>query len=105
VYYILQFKKKDSVDLETFRTTVRASLEWWAENNPQDELLLLAGRTMRLGPAPGYIAVWKLSGLARLEEWLSGTREKLARPDVPTIVSVADFVHGGLYEDLGEEVP
>ena len=98
MYYVEFFRKRDGVPIEEFHREVRQSYSQWQQDHPQDELVLLIGRTWRLGPRPSYICVWKIRDLARIDEW----RRDMPGPDVMdrTVQIIED---AGVYEDLGQE--
>ena len=50
MYYIVFVEKNPGVSQQRFQEVVRASNERWAANHPGDELVMIIGRTWRLGP-------------------------------------------------------
>jgi hypothetical protein len=67
MYYIEFIHWDRSVPLEIFRFLGQQS-SGWKDNSP-DRLVLQLGRTLRLGPQPGYLAIWEIPGIYRLDEW------------------------------------
>lgn len=67
MYYIEFINWDRSVPLEIFRFLGQQS-SGWKENSP-DRLVLQLGRTLRFGPQPGYLAIWEIPGIHRLDEW------------------------------------
>lgn len=102
MYYIEFFKKKDGVKVADFHETVRASFDYWEKHNPPDKLVLLLGRTWRMSPDPGYIAVWEITDFQRFREWEESARRK-REAGAPNVAEVADMVDSGLYESFGLE--
>jgi hypothetical protein len=102
MYYIEYFRRKPGVDLDEFHRTVKASFDYWEKNNPPDKLVLLLGRTWRMGPDPGYIAVWKMSDFQRLREWEQSAAKKKAS-GAANVADVAEMLDSGMYEDFGQE--
>ncbi len=98
MYYIEFFSKKEGVPLERFYKEVREGYEQWMKEHPDDELVLLIGRTWRLGPEPNYMAVWKVKDFARFDEW------KKHMPGPEEIEKGAQIIEfAGTYEEFGEE--
>jgi hypothetical protein len=69
--YVEYRSRKQDVDLEIFHTLVGQRTNAWADQYPEDILVLNAGRTWRLGPEPEYLVVYYTpdSGLERFTEW------------------------------------
>ncbi len=62
----VEFIQRDRfVPVELFRA-LGDQASW---TDPDDELVLNVGRTLRLGPHPAYMAFWRCKGMARLDEW------------------------------------
>ena len=102
MYYIEYFRRRPGVPIETFHETVRASFDYWQAHNPPDRLVLLLGRTWRLGPSPEYLAAWEIEGVERLTAWEEAARAKKLS-GAPNVADVAEMVESGLYEELGAE--
>jgi hypothetical protein len=72
--------------LQRFHRAVAAGASGWESSWSEDELILIVGRTWRLGPEPEYMTVWHTStaGLARIDEWdkvfRSGEADELEKP-------------------------
>jgi hypothetical protein len=102
LYYVEYFRRKKGVPLGEFHETVRASFRYWEENNPPDRLVLLIGRTWRMGPDPGYMAVWEVNDFQRLRDWeVSAAKKKSA--GAPNVADVADMLDSGVYERFSRE--
>ena len=104
--YIEYISRLPGIDLETFRAQAAQGQEGW-ESGYEDELVLSAGRTWRLGPNPGYMTVWhtRNAGLERLDAWdrifRSGEADHLEQP----FFQVAQIDVAGCYDPLLEPVP
>jgi hypothetical protein len=53
--------------IEIFRHLGNQKSDW--APGSKDRVLLQLGRTMRLGPEPGYLCLWEIPGLDRLDAW------------------------------------
>lgn len=67
MFYIEFIHWDRSIPIEIFRFLGKQS-SGWNEDSP-DRLVLQLGRTLRLGPEPGYLAVWEIPDIRRLDEW------------------------------------
>lgn len=104
MYYIEYFSRNPGVELDRFHQVVRENFDQWQRLYPQDKLLLLIGRTFRMGPEPMYMAVWQPHSFARFDEWKSAfTTSPEASLAFEEFAKVATIEHAGVYEDLGEE--
>ncbi len=98
MYYVEHFSKREGVPIEEFYREVKESYAQWLRNHPEDELVLLIGRTWRLGPKPNYMAIWKIRDFARFDQW----RKDMPGPSVMEKgAQVIEFA--GVYEDFGQE--
>jgi hypothetical protein len=104
VYYIEFVEKNAGVDQKEFQQVVRASNERWADDHPGDELVMIIGRTWRLGPPPTYMVVWKIKDFATFETWNAEFQKARVLEDHGKFREVGTIVHAGVYEDLGQEV-
>ena len=104
--YIEYISRLPGIDLETFRTQAAQGQEGW-DSGYEDELVLSAGRTWRLGPDQGYMTVWhtRNAGLDRIDAWdrifRSGEADALEQP----FFQVARIDVAGCYDPLLEPVP
>jgi hypothetical protein len=71
--YIEYISRRPGVTLEEFRALVGYSQPRWSKLFPEDRLVLLLGRTWRVGSEPEYLAVWAnaASGIERIDAWES----------------------------------
>jgi hypothetical protein len=104
VYYIEFVEKNDGVSQTEFQQVVRASNERWAAEHPDDELVMIIGRTWRLGPPPTYMVIWKIRDFAAFETWNAEFRKPRILENHGEFRAVGTIVHAGVYEDLGNEV-
>ena len=67
--YIEYIQKEAGVDYEIF--TFLGDQSWWAgaDSDGDDAMVAQLGRTLRLGPEPAYMAIWRCRGLDKLDEW------------------------------------
>jgi hypothetical protein len=104
VYYIEFVERNEGVPLKRFQEVVRMSNERWQREHPDDELVLMIGRTWRMGPKPGYMVIWRIKDFTTFERW----NAEFARPDTlqkhGEMEDVGTIVDAGVYEDLGREV-
>lgn len=103
-YYIEYFTRPEDVPLDEFHTKVKAFYDGWAAAHPEDELVLMLGRTWRLGPRPAHLSVWRFRDFARFDDWKAQLERYRAeqghRGGEPFMV----VEKAGVYEDLGEEI-
>jgi hypothetical protein len=104
VYYIEFVERNDGVSQGRFQEVVRMSNERWAAAHPDDELVMIIGRTWRLGPKPTYMVIWKIKDFATFETWNSEFRRQQVLDDHGEFEEVGTIVDAGVYEDLGSEV-
>jgi hypothetical protein len=104
VYYIEFIEPRPGVTQEQFQQVVRMSNERWARAHPDDELVLLIGRTWRLGPKPPYLCVWRIKDVSTLSRWTREFQDPGTMKDHLQFRDVGVIVDAGLYDDLGEEV-
>ena len=98
MYYIEFFRKREGVPIDEFHKHVREDYEGWMKEHPEDELVLLIGRTWRLGPTPGYICIWKLKDFSRLDAMKQEMPPPHEMEAAPVVIEYA-----GCYEEFGEE--
>jgi hypothetical protein len=104
VYYIEFVEKNDGVPQKRFQEVVRMSNERWAATHPGEELVMIIGRTWRLGPKPGYMVVWRIKDFTTFETWNTEFQKQDILDDHGEFREVATIVDAGVYEDLGSEV-
>ena len=103
-YYIEYVEPKPGVSQQRFQEVVRMSNKRWAAAHPGDELVMIIGRTWRLGPKPTYMVVWRIKDFTAFETWNSEFRRQQILDDHGEFTEVATIVDAGLYADLGHEV-
>ncbi len=103
MYYIEYFRPKPGIPYERFQRVVSAIYEEWKSFIPEDQLLLILGRTWRLGPEPPYIAIWRCKDMARVDAWGKVGLSPEVEAKMAEFMEVATVEDGGLYEDFGRE--
>lgn len=77
---------------------------WWADADAQgdDELVAQLGRTLRLGPHPCYMAIWRCRGLDKLDEWEAHFTSDAAWRDTAALAShrAIHLCDAGCYDEL-----
>jgi hypothetical protein len=109
MYYIEFMEKNPSVSQERFKEAVRSTEEGWQRDHPEDELVMMIGRTWRMGPRPGYMTIWKIKDFTTLKQWDEEFRkpktlteqEQQQQKEFNDVVTIVD---AGVYEDLGCEI-
>lgn len=104
MYYIEFVERNPGVPQDRFQEVVRRSSEEWAEQHPDDELVLLIGRTWRMGPKPTYMTIWRVRDFTAFEVWNSEFQKQDVIQHHAAFEEVATIVDAGVYEDLGREV-
>jgi hypothetical protein len=104
LYYIEFLEKHPSVSQQRFQEVVRAVNDRWAAGHPDDELVMIIGRTWRLGPQRGYMIVWRIKDFSRLDTWNAEFRKQQILENHAELDEVGTIVDAGVYEDLGDEV-
>jgi hypothetical protein len=104
VYYIEFVEKNPGIPQKEFQEVIRASNERWAEEHPGDELVMIIGRTWRMGPPPTYMVVWRIKDFTTFETWNSEFQKERVLENHGKFREVGTIVHAGVYEDLGHEV-
>ena len=92
--------------LQRFHRAVLAGTSGWEGSWSEDQLLLSAGRTWRLGPEPEYLTIWHTpnAGLERIDEWdkvfRSGAADAVEKP----FSELVRIERAGCYDALLEPV-
>ncbi|MBM3583847.1 MAG: hypothetical protein FJX36_05275 [Alphaproteobacteria bacterium] len=70
--------------------------------DPEDELVLNVGRTLRLGPHPAYLAYWRCRGMARLDEWEAHFRSDAGMADAYEMAThrAIHLIHAGCFDEV-----
>lgn len=98
--YIEYIDRDRHTPMEVFRYFADQS-SW---TDPEDGLVGMFGRTMRLGPYPAYLAFWKTKGIARMDEWEDYFRSEayLKHQSELATIRAIHLVRGGCYDLLVE---
>jgi hypothetical protein len=69
--YVEYISRQPGIDLADFQETFKKVQQGWESNFSEDQLILNAARTWRLGPQPEYLTVWcsPHAGFDRLDDW------------------------------------
>lgn len=104
MYYIEFVERNAAVSQKRFQEVVRMSNERWQREHPEDELVLMIGRTWRMGPKPGYMVIWRIKDFSTFNRWSAefSTDETLRKHG--EFEEVGTIVDAGVYEDIGLEV-
>lgn len=104
MYYIEFVERNEGVPLQRFQEVVRQSNERWQRQYPDDELVLMIGRTWRMGPKPGYMVVWRIKDFTTFERWKAEFAKANILHEHGEFEQVGTIVDAGVYEDLGHEI-
>jgi hypothetical protein len=104
MYYIEFVEKHSGVSQQRFQEVLRATNEEWASAHPDDELVMIIGRTWRLGLVRGYMVVWRVKDFTTFETWKAEFRKADILEHHAQLDEVGAIVDAGVYEDLGSEV-
>jgi hypothetical protein len=100
--FVEYFERPPLIPHEIFR--VLADQAWWhgADTESADELVAQLGRTLRLGPSPANMAIWRCDGFARLDAWESYFSSDEARRNAHGIAShkALSFTGAGCYDEI-----
>ena len=96
--YIEYVERDRFMPIEIFRYLGNQS----AWTDPDDSLVGSFGRTMRLGPMPSYLALWKCSGMARMDEWEEYFRSEKGMRDAHELAThrAIHLQKAGCYDEL-----
>jgi hypothetical protein len=106
IVYIEYISRLPGASLEQFHFVAGRGQSSWSGEYEDDRLVLNLARTMRLGPEPGYLAVWynARAGIERIEDWIdifqSGAADHIEEP----FKMAAQIDFAGCYEPLVEPV-
>jgi hypothetical protein len=77
---------------------------WWVNSDPDsdDEVVAQLARTLRLGPHPAYMAIWRCRGFEKLDEWERYFHSDEARADIRAVAShkAINLSDAGCYDEL-----
>ena len=98
--YIEFIDRDRHVPNEVFRQFANQS-SW---TDPEDGLVGMFGRTMRIGPYPAYLAFWKCKGMTRMDEWEAYFRSDafLRHKSEQATFEAIHLARGGCYDILLE---
>lgn len=100
--YIEYIARDRFMDVDIFR--VLGDQAWWsgADDDADDELVAQLGRTLRIGPDPSYMAIWRCRGLDKLDQWETYFHSDEALRNRHGIAShkAIHFVAAGCYDEI-----
>lgn len=99
MYYVEFIQRDRSMPVDIFRTLADQASSW--VDPDADRMVLQLGRTMRLGPHPSYLALWRIAGIERLDAWESyfGTDSyRAGNPRSHAMHRAIDIARAGLYD-------
>ena len=104
--YVEYISRRQGISLEEFHAAMLQGQEGWDAAYAEDQLVLSAGRTWRLGPEPEYIGVWHSPGFGfeRIDDWDRIFRSGHADVHEQGVRRVARLDAAGCYDALLEPV-
>lgn len=100
--YIEYIERDRFMHFEIFRTLGDQS--WWSASDPDadDEMVAQLGRTLRLGPHPAYMTLWRCRGFDKLDEWEKYFQSSASRDDVRAVAShkAIHLCDAGCYDEI-----
>lgn len=105
--YVEYFSRRPGIELADFHKTVAAAQAEWGSGYSEDQLVLHAARTWRLGPEPEHFTVWHSPNarFERIDEWDRVFRTPDGAAHAGFFARVARIDVAGCYEPLLEPVP
>ena len=100
--YIEYISRRTGIELEDFHETFLRVQRGWESGASEDQLIVNAARTWRLGPEPEYFTVWHTAdaGFERIDEWQRIFDDRAAKGHVSPLKRVARMDAAGCYEAL-----
>ena len=102
--YIEYISRRPGTSLEAFHKVMALGQNGWASEYGDDRLVLMLGRTWRIGPEPEYVCFWHTPnvGLARIDRWEEVFRSGAADAFEEPFRLAARIDKAGCYEPLIE---
>lgn len=101
--YVEFISRRPSASLEEFHDRAGRAQGAWADNYGEDQLIVNAGRSWRVGPEPEYMCVWYASahGLERIDDWERLFQDRAERELHADFAAVARIDRAGCYTPVG----
>jgi hypothetical protein len=100
--YIEYIERDRFMDVDIFR--LLGDQTWWsgADDDADDELVAQLGRTLRIGPHPSYMAIWRCRGFNKMDQWENYFQSDEALRNRQGIAShkAIHFVAAGCYDEI-----
>lgn len=104
MYYVEYIARDRTMPVEIFRTFADQSSSW--VEGALDRMVLQLGRTMRIGPHPGYLALWRIPDIGRLDAWeayFSSSAYLAGNARSHAMHKAIHIAAAGLYDALAED--
>ena len=100
--YIEYIGRRAGIELEDFHETFLRVQRAWESGASEDQLIINAARTWRIGPEPEYFTVWHTAnaGFERIDEWQRIFDDRAARGYESPLKRVARMEAAGCYDAL-----
>lgn len=104
MYYVEFIDRDRAMPVELFRVFADQATSW--VEGQADRMVLQLGRTLRLGPHPSYLALWRIAGIDRLDAWeayFASDAYRAGNPRSHAMHRAIDITEAGLYDALIED--
>ncbi|MEX2648351.1 MAG: hypothetical protein WD673_04985 [Alphaproteobacteria bacterium] len=104
MYYVEFIERDRAMPVAIFRAFADQASSW--VEGQADRMVLQLGRTMRLGPHPSYLALWRIADIARLDAWeayFGADAYRAGNPRSHAMHRAIDITQAGLYDAIVED--
>jgi len=104
VYYVEFIERDRAMPIDIFRVFADQASSW--VEGQADRMVLQLGRTMRLGPHPSYLALWRIADITRLDAWeayFGADTYRAGNPRSHAMHRAIDITQAGLYDAIVED--